>query len=113
VIAFDHVKPKGGDEAQLGLIIQALAPESDSNRDIADASGTRVEGATRAAGVSGHAASAPMYQLTSTSKGVFGIAALQLGDRITDGKHYTVLAASEKEIQLKKGTQLVMKVVNQ
>ena len=54
-----------------------------------------------------------MYQLTSTSKGAFGIAALQLGDRITDGKHYTVLAASEKEIQLKKGTQLVMKVVNQ
>jgi hypothetical protein len=112
VIVFDRVKPKGGNEAQLSLIIQALAPELDSNRDIADATGTRVEGATRAAGVSGHAVSGP-NQLTTTSKGVFGIAGLQLGDRITDGKHYTVLAASGKEMQLKKGTQLVMKVVNQ
>ena len=109
---FDQVKPKGGDEAPFSLIIQALAPESDSNRDIADATGTRVEGATRTAGVSGHAVSAP-NQLTATSKGVFGITGLQLGDRITDGKHYTVLAASGKDIQLKKGTQLVMKVVNQ
>jgi hypothetical protein len=51
--------------------------------------------------------------LTTTSKGVFGIAGLQLGERLTDGKHYTVLAASGKQMQLKKGTQLVMKVVNQ
>jgi hypothetical protein len=112
VIVFDQVKPKGGDEAPFSLIIQALAPESDANRDIADATGTRVEGATRNAGVTGHAVSAP-NQLTGTSKGVFGITGLQLGDRITDGKHYTVLAASGRDIQLKKGTQLVMKVVNQ
>jgi len=112
VIVFDQVKPKGGDAAPFSLIIQALAPESDSNRDIADATGTRVEGATRTAGVSGHAVSAP-NQLTGTSKGVFGITGLQLGDRITDGKHYTVLAALGKDIQLKKGTQLVMRVVNQ
>ena len=111
VIVFDQVKLKGGDEAPFSLIIQALAPESDSNRDIADATGTRVEGATRTAGVSGHAVSAP-NQLTGTSKGVFGITGLQLGDRLTDGKHYTVLAASGKDIQLRKGTQLVMKVVN-
>lgn len=112
VIVFDRVKRKDGDEAQLALVIQALGPESDSNRDIADATGTRVEGATRAAGVSGHAVSGP-NQLTTTSKGVFEIAGLQLGERLTDGKHYTVLAGSGKEMQLKKGTQLVMKVVNQ
>jgi hypothetical protein len=112
VIVFDQVKPKGGDEAQFSLIIQALAPELDANRDIADATGTKVEGATRNAGVNGHAVSAP-NQLTGSSKGVYGIVGLQLGDRLTDGKHYTVLAASGKDIQLKKGMQLVMKVVNQ
>lgn len=117
VIAFDRVKVKGGDEKQLDLIIQALAPEAGSavGHDIADSTGTQVQSATRNAGVSGHAASTMgnVSPLDGTSKGVYGMQGLQVGDRITSGKHYTVLAASQKDIQLKKNTQLVMKVVGQ
>lgn len=118
VIAFDGVKPKGGEEMSFSLIIQALAPESamDSNREIADTTGTKLQGATRNAGVSGHAGSTQgtVIQLTGESKGVYGMQGLQLGDRLSDGKHYTVLASAQKDLQLKKGTQgLVMKVVSQ
>lgn len=114
VIAFDRVKVKGGDEKQLDLIIQALAPEAGSTvgHDIADSTGTQVQSATRNAGVSGHAMG-NVSPLDGTSKGVYGMQGSQVGDRITSGKHYTVLAASQKDIQLKKNTQLVMKVVGQ
>jgi hypothetical protein len=51
--------------------------------------------------------------LTTNSHGVQDLHGLELRERIVDGKHLTVLAASQKNIQLKKGTQLVMKTVNE
>jgi hypothetical protein len=48
---------KTGQQFSLHLIVQALAPESDmdSNNSLADATGTGLTSATRAASVSGHA----------------------------------------------------------
>ena len=116
VIVFDRVKPKNSEEMRFDLVIQALAPESDmDNRSIAEATGTGLQGATRTAGVTGHSSATQgnINALTTKSTGVYDVAGLRLGDRTSDGKHYTILAASRRDVQLKKGTQLVMKVVGQ
>jgi len=116
VMIFDRVKPKNGEQMRFDLVIQALAPESDiDNRSIAEATGTGLQGATRTAGVTGHSSAAQgnINALTTKSTGVYDVAGLQLGDRTSEGKHYTILAASRRDVQLKKGTQLVMKVVGQ
>ena len=113
VILFDRVRPKNGEEMRFNLVIQALAPESDmESRSIAEATGVGMQGATRNAGVSGHSSATQgnINPLTVKSTGVYDVPGLQLGDRTSEGKHYTVLAASRKDVQLKKGTQLVMKV---
>ena len=116
VIAFDRVKPKNGEGLQCNLVIQALAPESDmESRSLAEETGTGLKGAMRTAGVTGHSAATRgnVNRLTSDSTGVIDMQGLQLGERIAQGKHYTVLASSLKDAALKKGTQLVMKAVGQ
>lgn len=116
LLAFDRVKPKSGPDVGLNLIIQALAPESDmEDSSLAEGTGTGLEGATRTAGVTGHSSSSHgnINHLTLTSSGAIDIRYLQLGEKISGSQHYTVLAASVKDINLKKGTQLVMKVVSQ
>lgn len=112
VIRFDAVRPKKGETAPLVAVIQALAPESDTeSSSLAETTGTSLQGATRVAGVTGHSSSnrGDIGKLSNTSSGVIDIAGLQLGDRVSDGKHYTLLATSLKDLTLKKGTQLVMK----
>jgi hypothetical protein len=116
VIVFDRVKPKNGEEMQFNMVIQALAPESDMDRrSLAEPTGTGIQGATRTAGVTGHSSAMQgnINALTTKSTGVYDVQGLQVGERISEGKHYTVLAATLKDVQLKKGTQLVMKAVGQ
>lgn len=116
VIVFNRVKPKNSEEMQFNPVIQALAPESDmESRSIAESTGTGLQGATRSAGVTGqtNATRGNINQLSLTSTGVIDLQGLQVGERISDGKHYSVLAASRNDITLKKGTQLVMKAVAQ
>jgi len=117
-IVFDGVKmQKTGQQFSLHLIVQALAPESDmdSNNSLADATGTGLTSATRAASVSGHAGTTRgnVNQLTTESKGVYEFAGVRLGDRATATGHVTILAFSNANVLMKKGTQLVMRVVNQ
>jgi hypothetical protein len=117
-IVFDGAKmQKTGQQFSLHLIIQALAPESnvEGNSSLADATGTGVQSATRHASASGHAStvSGDVNPLTTESKGIYDLAGLKLGDQITQTGHVTVLAFSHSDIRLKKGTQLVMKVVTQ
>ena len=117
-IVFDGVKmQKTGQQFILHLIVQALAPESDmdSNDSLADATGTGLTSATRAASVSGHASTTRggISSLTTESKGVYEFAGVRLGDRVTATGHVTILAFSNADVVLKKGTQLVMLVVNQ
>jgi len=115
-IAFDRVKPKKGDEMPLHLVIQALAPRSDVQNDSVDyATGRGIQGATQQALPAGHASATQgtINPLTTKSHGVQDLAGLELRERIVDNRHFTVLAASRKDIQLKKGTQLVMRVTAQ
>lgn len=117
-IVFDGVKmQKTGQQHSLHLIIQALAPEAnvDSNNSLADATGTGVKSATRHASVSGHAStvSGDVNPLTTESKGIYDLSGLKLGDQVTQTGHVTVLAFSHSDIRLKKGAQLVMRVVEQ
>jgi hypothetical protein len=114
VIVFDRVKPKNGEEMQFNMVIQALAPESDMDRrSIAEPTGIGMQGATRTAGVTGHSSAMQgnINALTTKSTGAYDVQGLSIGERISEGKHYTVLAASLRDVQLKKGTQLVMKAV--
>lgn len=117
-IVFDGVKiQKTGQQFALHLIIQALGPESDldSNNSLADATGTGLTSATRAASVSGHASTTrgSVNGLTKESTGVYEFAGVRLGDRVTATGHVTILAFSNADVLMKKGTQLVMRVVNQ
>jgi hypothetical protein len=116
VIAFDRVKPKKGEEASCRLVIQALAPRSDVQTDTVDyANGRGIQGATQEVLPAGHASATTgsVNPLTTKSHGVQDLHGLELRERIVNGKHLTVLAASQKNIQLKKGTQLVMRAVSE
>lgn len=117
-IVFDGVKmQKTGQQFSLHLIVQALAPEAnvESNKSLADETGTGVQSATRHASVSGHAStlSGDVNPLNTESKGIYDLSGLKLGEQITKTGHMTVLAFSHSDIRLKKGAQLVMKVVTQ
>jgi hypothetical protein len=116
VITFDRVKPKKGDEEmQFHLVIQALAPTSDVQTDsVPFATGRGMQGATADNLPNGHASATQgsVNSLTPSSHGVQDLPGLELSERVADDKHATVLSASRKNIQLKKGTQLLMKVVS-
>ena len=117
-IVFDSVKmQKTGQLFSLHLIVQALAPDSnvDRNGSLADATGTGVQAATRQAGVSGHAStiSGDVNSLTTESTGIYDISGVKLGEQVSSTGHITVLAASVGDFHLKKGMQLVMRVVEQ
>lgn len=116
VVVFDRVKPKKGEEMQFHLVIQALAPKSDVDTgSVPFATGRGMQGATMDNIPSGHASATQgsVNSLTATSRGVQDMRGLDLSERIADGQHSTVLSTSQKDLQLKKGTQLVMKVVSQ
>jgi hypothetical protein len=117
VITFDRVKPKKGEEeVQFHLVIQALAPKSDVQTDsVPFATGRGMQGATADNLPGGHASATQgsVNPLTPSSHGVQDLSGLELSERIADNKHATVLSALRKDVQLKKGTQLVMKVVSQ
>ena len=116
-IVFDSVKvQKTEHQFPLHLIIQAVAPESDidTNNSLADGSGTGLTTATRSASVSGHASTikGSVNALSTESKGVYDFVGVRLGDRVTSTGHATVLAFSNANVLLKKGAQLVMRVVD-
>ena len=116
VLVFDRVKTKTGDEMQFHLVIQALAPRSDvQTGNVNFATGRGIQGTTQESMPSGHnsAPTSGVNSLTLSSHGVHDLPGLDLRERITDNQHSTVVAASRKDIQLKKGTQLVFKVVSQ
>jgi hypothetical protein len=114
-IAFDSVRMKDGKRFSLNLVIQALGPEADldNSSSLADFTGGGVSNAERAASVSGHnnTVRGTIMQLTPSSKGVYDLQGLALGDQTTSGAHYCILTSSTGDFRLKKGAQLVMKVV--
>jgi hypothetical protein len=116
VVVFDRVRPKNGEEARLNLIIQALAPKSDMESDmVSPGTGGGMQNATRVAGISGHSSATrgSVAGLSLSSTGVIDMLGLDLAEKISEGKHYTVLISSRKDMTLKKESQLVMKIVGQ
>jgi hypothetical protein len=116
-IVFDSVRMKDGKQLLLNLIIQALAPEADldNSSSLADFAGPVTTKSTSTAGVSGHnsTVNGSINRLTATSTGVYDLKGLALSDQTTNGAHYSTLASTTGEFRLKKGAQLVMKVVSQ
>jgi hypothetical protein len=115
-IAFDSVRMKDGKRFSLNLIIQALAPEADfdNSSSLADFAGPQMSKPTSTAGVDGHnrTVRGNINHLTVTSTGVYDLQGLGLGEQIINGADYSTLTSST-EFRLKKGAQLVMKVVSQ
>jgi hypothetical protein len=115
-IAFDSVRLKDGKRLSLNLIIQALAPEADvtNNDTLAAGRGMGVTSSSNAT-VSGHATTlkGTITQLSVTSTGVYDLQGLELGDQTTNGAHYSTLTSSTGDFRLKKGSQVVMKVVSE
>jgi hypothetical protein len=115
-IAFDSVRMKDGKGFSLNLVIQALAPEADmdSNGSLTDFTGTGMTNATRIAGVKGHSSTVngSINHLTPTSTGVYDLQGLALEDQTANGARFSTLAFSKGHFRLKKGAQLVMKVVS-
>lgn len=115
-IVFDGVKmQKTGQQYSLHLIVQALAPEANLTNNDTLSDGRGMDAATNNATVSGHSTTmrGNVNQLTPASTGIYDLSGLRLGDQITQTGHVTVLAFSHSDIHLKKGAQLVMKVVAQ
>lgn len=115
IIAFDRVKPKKGEETALHLVIQALAPTSDMQTgNVSFSDGRGVQGATQATLPGGYssATSGSVNPLSEKSHGVQDLRGLDLRERIENNEHLTVLAATRKNIELRKGTQLLMRVAN-
>lgn len=114
-VAFDSVKLKDGKQFSLNLVIQALAPEADTNTSsLADFAGPVTTKSTSTAGVSGQndTIRGNTKQLSPSSTGVYDLRGLALGDQTTNGTHYSTLTSST-DFRLKKGTQLIMKVVTE
>jgi hypothetical protein len=114
-IAFDSVRTKDGKRFSLNVDIQALAPEADvtNNDTLAAGRGMGVTSSSNAT-VSGHATTmkGTISQLSVTSTGVYDLQGLELGDQTTNGAHYSTLTSSTGGFHLKKGAQLVMKMVS-
>jgi hypothetical protein len=114
-IVFDGAKmQKTGQQFSLHLIVQALAPEGEVTNNDSLAEGRGIGGAMSTAKVSGHESTMKgnVNKLSVESKGIYDLSGIRLGDQVTGTGHITILA-SNGDFRLKKGTQLVMRVVNQ
>lgn len=115
-IVFDAVKmAKNGQNSSLHLIVQALAPEADVTNNGTLADGRGLDSATNTAGISGHSSTirGSVNELNSTSTGIYDLSGVSLGEQVSSTGHTTILAASVGDFRLKKGMQLVLRVVEQ
>lgn len=114
-IQFDSVRTKDGKQFSLPLSIQALAPEGDITNNDTLSSGRGLDATAQTAAVKHHDSTlkGSTNQLDTKSTGVSDIPGMELSDQTTNGTHYSLLISSSGDFKLKKGAQLVMKVVTQ
>lgn len=113
-ISFDTVRmSKTGQQFSLHLIIQALAPQADITNHSTLADGRGMDAAANNAAVSGHASTlrGSVNELTAASTGIFDLVGIRLGEEVSGTTHTTILASSAGYFHLKKGMQLVLRVV--
>jgi hypothetical protein len=113
-ILFDRVTLKKGDELNLNLSIQALAPEPDVRSDTL-MTGRGMEQNTADATVTGHttATTGGVNGLNHKSTGVYGMPGVSLAFETDNGERVSLVASTAGKIRLKKNTQLVMQAVSQ
>jgi hypothetical protein len=115
-VIFDGVRSKNGSPQTIHLLIRALAPQSERPENSTVAGGRGMPGEFDHVIASGHdeAEHGGIEPLTTSSIGVSGLPGLQLRIlKTTGGKRVSILAWSEREIRLKKETQLVLVVVGE
>jgi hypothetical protein len=114
-IYFDSVKMKDGKQFSLPLIIQALAPEGDITNNDTLSDGRGLDAALNNSAVKHHDSTlkGSMNQLDAKSTGVYDAPRMSLSAQKTNGTHYSLVTSSSGNFKLKKGSQLVLKVVGQ
>ena len=114
-IEFDSVRMKDGKQFSLPLSIQALAPEADISNNSTLSSGRGLDATVNSSAVKHQDSTlkGSTNQLDAKSTGVYDFPRMNLSDKNSNGTHYSLVTSSSGDFKLKKGTQLVMKVVGQ
>jgi hypothetical protein len=114
-IEFDSVRMKDGKQFSLPLSIQALAPEADISNNSTLSSGRGLDATVNSSAVKHQDSTlkGSTNQLDAKSTGVRDFPGMNLSDQNTNGTHYSLVTSSTGDFKLKKGSQLVMKVVGQ
>jgi hypothetical protein len=105
-IEFDSVRTKDGKQFSQPLSIQALAPEADISNN-----STLRRGGGLAIMHNDSTLKGSINQLDTKSTGVYDFPHMNLSDKNSNGRHYSLITSSAGDFKLKKGTQLVMKAV--
>jgi hypothetical protein len=113
-ISFNSISTKGGEHTQISFVIQALAiaPRLKEKNELQDGRGmvaTDITAATAGGDIGG-----PLSEglLRPEDSGVYGIAGLSLAVLTTEtGSQFPVLKSAGENIRIAKGTQMVLRVV--
>jgi hypothetical protein len=113
-ILFDRVTLKNGDQLNLNLSIQALAPPTDVRSDSL-MTGRGMEQNTADASVTGHTEAMPGggKTLDHKSMGVYGMPSVSIAIETDKGQRVSLLVSTSGNVRLKKDTQLVLQVASQ
>jgi hypothetical protein len=113
-ILFDRVTLKNGDQFNLNVSIQALAPDTDVRSDSL-MTGRGMEQNTADATVTGHSESVPGggKVLDRKSIGVYGMPNVSLAIETDNGERVSLVTSTSGNVRLKKNTQLVLQSVSQ
>jgi hypothetical protein len=113
-MSFNSISTKGGEQSQISFVIQALAiaPRLKEKNEIQGGHDTESDVFTAAA--AGGSIGGPLSEglLRPEDSGVYGIPGLSLAVMTTEtGSQFPVLKSARENIRLAKGTQMVLRVV--
>ncbi|MGA7222263.1 MAG: hypothetical protein WBX16_05370 [Candidatus Acidiferrales bacterium] len=113
-ISFNSVTMRGGDQAQISFVIQALArePVLQNQVDLLDGRGSEATQITATASGGSIGGPLPGGLLRPEDSGVYGIPGVNLALMTTkDGSQVPILVSTGGSIRLAKDTQMILRVV--
>jgi hypothetical protein len=113
-MSFNSISTKGGEQAQIFFVIQALAIAARLKEKDDFEGGRPMEATAIIAAAAGGSIGGPLPegQLRPEDSGVYGIPGLSLAVLTTEtGSQFPVLNSASEKIRLPKGTQMVLRVV--
>jgi hypothetical protein len=113
-ISFTSVTMKGGNQSQISFVIQALAREPilQEQVDLLDGRGSEATQITATASGGSIGGPLPGGLLRPEDSGVYGIPGVSLALMTTkDGSRVPILIATGESVRLAKGTQMILRVV--